>query len=98
MGDAEFKKLPPDKGTKYQKIFMLMTLSVNDKSNGDYLRTYIDLLKDLKNTFIKLKNDLENLKDSLHELKKEAISLDKGEESLNSLKDRIIIYSTMDVM
>lgn len=95
MGDAEFKKLPPDKGSKYQKIFMLMTLSVNDKSNGDYLRTYIDLLKDLKNTFIKLKNDLENLKDSLHELKKEAISLDNGEESLDSLKDRIIVFSTI---
>lgn len=88
MGDAEFGKLPPDKGSKYQKIFMLMTLSVNDKSNGDYLRTYTNLLKHLKKTFIKLKNDLENLKDSLHELKKEAISLD-------SLKDRIIIYSTI---
>ena len=93
MGDAEFKKLPPDKGTKYQKIFMLMTLSVNDNSSGDYFRTYTDLLINLKKTFIKLKNDLENLKDSLQELKKEEKSLDKGEESLYSLKDRIIFSS-----
>ena len=95
MGDAEFGKLPPDRGPKYQKIFMLMTLSVNDKSNGDYFKTYTDLLKNLKKTFIKLKNDLENLKDRLQELKKEEKSLDKGEESLDSLKDRIFVYSTI---
>ena len=95
IGDTEFGKLHPDRGSKYQKIFMLMTLSVNDKSNGDYVRTYgdyvrtyKDLLKHLKKKFIKLKNDLENLKDSLQELKKEAISLD-------SLKDRIIVSSTI---
>ena len=95
MGDAEFGKLPPDRGPKYQKIFMLMTLSVNDKSNGDYVKTYKALLKHLKKTFIKLKNDLENLKDRLQELKKEEKSLDKGEESLDSLKDRFIVYSTI---
>ena len=95
MGDAEFGKLPPDRGAKYQKIFMLMTLSVNDKSNGYYVRTYTELLKHLKKTFIKLKNDLENLKDHLQELKKEEKSLDKGEESLDSLKDRFIVYSTI---
>ena len=105
LGDTEFKKLPPDKGNIYQKIFMLMTSSCNYKISGNYDKD----LKLLEDKFIELKEDLEKLTNNLKELKKEAKILVKGEESfvmdekslvhlLNhiyrilNLKDRIIIY------
>lgn len=84
MGKTEFSKLPPDKGNPHQKIFMLMTLSCNDKRRGYY---FLDQLKDLNEIFKDLKKDLEKLRDNIQELKKEATSFVKGEEEPVSLID-----------
>ena len=91
MGDTEFKKLPPVKGGPYQKIFMLMTLSCNDKSMGNCNAEFNRELKPRINDIFKaLKNDLENLKVSLQELKqelKDTESLVNDEEILANIKN-----------
>ena len=102
IGDTEFRKLPPVKGWPYQKIFMLMTLSCNDKSKGNCGAELNKLHPQIKDKFQALKNDLENLKVNLQELKKELkdteslVNDEEIRESFKKLKKTITITKLTD--
>lgn len=102
IGDTEFGKLPPVKGEPYQKIFMLMTLSCDDKSKGNCGAECNKLNPKIKDKFQALKNDLENLKVNLQELKKELkdteslVNDEEIRESFKKLKKTSTILSSQD--